>query len=147
MKKRTDAQRATFMASPEYSRLLPSFTVNLIVRDIDQALTFYRDVLGATAHYADPDFSAIRVENLEFMLHVDHTYERHPWHAALRGGARRGLGTELRLLGIDPDAVEARAKVAGAVVLQPPTNKGHGWREVSVEDPDGYVWAVGVLTE
>jgi hypothetical protein len=24
--------------------------------------------------------------------------------------------------------------------------KGHGWREVMVEDPDGYLWAVGVPT-
>jgi catechol 2,3-dioxygenase-like lactoylglutathione lyase family enzyme len=146
MKKRTDAQRAMFMESPAYSRLLPSFTVNLMVRDIDKALTFYRDVLDATVHYADPDFAAVRVGNLEFMLHVDHTYDQHPWYAALCGGARRGLGAELRLLGVDPDALEARAKAAGAVVLRPPTNRGHGWREVSVEVPDGYAWAVGVLT-
>ncbi len=27
---------------------------------------------------------------------------------------------------------------------QAAATKGHGWREVMVEDPDGYVWAVGV---
>lgn len=31
-------------------------------------------------------------------------------------------------------------------VIQPATTKAHGWREVMVEDPDGYLWAVGVPT-
>jgi len=146
MRKRTDAQRAAWMSSPAYSRLLPEFTVNLIVRDIDAALRFYREVLGATVHYADPDFAAIRVANLQLMLHADHTYDTHPWYDALQRGDRRGLGAELRLLGLDPDAVADRAAAAHAVIVRPPTTRGHGWRELSVEDPDGYVWAVGVLT-
>jgi len=29
-------------------------------------------------------------------------------------------------------------------VIQPASTKAHGWREVMVEDPDGYLWAVGV---
>jgi uncharacterized glyoxalase superfamily protein PhnB len=146
VKKRTDEQRAAWIASDAYGHLLPGFTVNLLVRDIDTALAFYREVLGATVHYADPDFAAVRVANQEFMLHADHTYDAHPWYAALARGDRRGLGAELRLLGLDPDAVERRAPSAGAVVVRPTTVKGHGWREVMVEDPDGYVWAVGVLS-
>jgi uncharacterized glyoxalase superfamily protein PhnB len=30
--------------------------------------------------------------------------------------------------------------------VKPATTTGHGWREVMVGDPDGYVWAVGVPT-
>jgi catechol 2,3-dioxygenase-like lactoylglutathione lyase family enzyme len=144
-KKRTDAQRSAWIPGDVYGGLLPGFTINLLVRDIDVAQRFYRDVLGATVHYADPDFAAVRVQNLEFMLHADHTYDSHPWFGALRHGEGRGLGAELRLLGLDPDVVEARARAANAVVVRPPTTRGHGWREVSVQDPDGYVWAVGVL--
>ena len=33
---------------------------------------------------------------------------------------------------------------AGAKVLAPAADKLHGWREVWIEDPDGYLWAVGV---
>ena len=44
------------------------------------------------------------------MLHADHTYDDHPWHADLTAGKQRGLGAEIRLFGIDPDAVEARAR-------------------------------------
>jgi uncharacterized glyoxalase superfamily protein PhnB len=54
------------------------------------------------------------------------------------------LGAELRVMGIDPDGVEARAKSAGATIVQPAADYPHGWRDVMVADPDGYVWAVGV---
>lgn len=126
---------------------MPEFTVNLLVRDIDVAVRFYRDILGAIVRYADPDFAAVRVANLEFMLHADHTYDDHPWYGPLRNGDRRGLGAELRLLGLDPDLVESRVRLANAVAVRPVTTRGHGWREVMVEDPDGYMWAVGVLSE
>ncbi len=135
-----------WMPGADYGRQMPSFTVNLLVRDVDRSLAFYRSVLAATVHYSDPDFTAIRVAGLELMLHADHTYEGHPWHDRLTGNEPRGLGAELRLLGIDPDAVEARARASGATIIMPATTKGHGWREVWVQDPDGYLWAVGVAS-
>ncbi len=129
-----------------YGRILPPFMANLIVREVPRAVAFYQDVLGGVIHYADPDFAAVKVGGAELMLHADHTYDKHPWHARLIDGERRGLGAELRLFGVDPDAVEARARRAGAPIVRPTTAMGHGWREVIVEDPDGYVWAVGVPT-
>ena len=80
------------------------------------------------------------------MLHADHTYEGHAWHGRLTGGKERGLGAELRLFGVNPDVVEERARRVGAAVLQPAVDKPHGWREAWVQDPDGYVWAVGAPT-
>jgi uncharacterized glyoxalase superfamily protein PhnB len=124
--------------------MLPAFMANLLVRDVARAVPFYRDVLGGVIHYADPDFAAIKVGGAELMLHADHTYDKHAWHPHLVAGERRGLGAELRLFGIDPDDVEARARRAGATVVKPATTKGHGWREVMIEDPDGYLWAVGI---
>ena len=55
------------------------------------------------------------------------------------------MGLQLRLLGIDPDALEFRARNAGATIVQAAENKGHGWRETLIRDPDGYEWAVGEL--
>jgi uncharacterized glyoxalase superfamily protein PhnB len=132
------------MPGDRYGRSLPPFTVNLLVRDVPRAVGFYEKILEATVHYADPDFAALRIGALEFMLHADHTYDEHPWHPRLIAGEGRGLGAELRLLGLAPDAVEARARATGAAVLKPATDTGHGWREVIVADPDGYAWAVGV---
>ena len=95
-----------------YGRELPPFTVNLLVRDVPPAVEFLAQVLTATIHYADPDFAAFNVGGVEMMLHADHTYDKHPWHGPLTRGERRGLGAELRVFGLDPDAVEQRARDA-----------------------------------
>lgn len=139
MKRRTGSP---WIPAPAYGALLPQFTVNLIVRDIEAALDFYRRVLAAEVHYADPDFAAVRILGLELMLHADHTYEHNPWAVSLTAGERRGLGAELRLLGMDPDVVAERARPLNAVFADV-ASRGHGWREVMVRDPDGYVWAIG----
>jgi uncharacterized glyoxalase superfamily protein PhnB len=135
-----------WMPADDYGRSLPAFTVNLLVRDIACSLRFYTQVLGATVHYSDPDFVALKVGGLEFMLHADHTYDQHPWNAALLSSAPRGLGAELRLFHVDADKVEAAARAFGATILQPTQDKPHGWRDVIVADPDGYAWAVGTPT-
>lgn len=140
-KKRTSEP---WMAADEYGRSLPYFTVNLIVKDLPRSVAFYRDVLGATVEYSDPDFVALELETLSFMLHAEHAYDHHPIYERLRCTAERGTGVELRVLGVNPDAVEARARARGANIVQPATDKPHGWREMMVADPDGYVWAVGV---
>jgi catechol 2,3-dioxygenase-like lactoylglutathione lyase family enzyme len=141
MKKRT---AEPWIPAAAYGALLPQFMVNLIVRDIGRALGFYRQVLQAHVHYADPDFAALRVLSAELMLHADHTYEHSPWSAALNAGQARGLGAELRLLGMSPEGVRDRARAANALVKDISV-RGHGWREVLVRDPDGYVWGVGVI--
>jgi len=49
-----------------------------------------------------------------------------------------------RVMGIDPDILQQRAEAAGAIILQAVADFPHGWRDVILEDPDGYIWAVGV---
>ncbi len=133
-----------WMSADEYGRQMPDFTVNLLVRDIARSIAFYRDILGAIVHHSDPDFAALRAARLEFMIHADRAYEKHAWQRELKSGARRGLGAELRLFHVDPDEVETRARAAGAKILQPAQEKPHGWRDVILEDPDGYTWAIGI---
>lgn len=141
MKKRTGQP---WIPATAYGALLPEFTVNLLVRDIETSVRFYKMVLLAHVHYADPDFVALRVLGFEFMLHADHTYERNPWAPELNANNRRGLGLELRLLGMDPNDVAERARPWNAVFAEP-AMRGHGWNEVLIRDPDGYVWGVGVI--
>jgi uncharacterized glyoxalase superfamily protein PhnB len=133
-----------WMPAGDYGRALQKFSVNLLVRDVQKSLPFYRDVLAATVHYADNDFAALQLQGIDFMIHADHAYDHHPSFERLKAAGPRGTGAELRVLGIDPDAAERRAQAAGAKILQPPTDFPHGWRDVMLEDPDGYVWAVGL---
>ena len=133
-----------FLPADEYGRSLPKFSVNLLVRSVGYSLPFYRDVLGATVRYADDDFAALSLLGVDFMLHADHAYDRHPLYASLQTARERGVGAELRFLGIDPDEVEERAQRMHAMVLQPSKDFPHGWREATLLDPDGYIWTVGL---
>ena len=118
-KKRT---QDPWMPADEYGRRLPKFSVNLIVADVARAVAFYRNVFGAKAVYEDVDFAAMDIAGLEFMLHADHTYDQHPWHARLLTTRQRGLGAELRLFGVSPDEIEARAKQHGAPGMPEPAS-------------------------
>ena len=135
-----------WMPADEYGHSLPTFTINLLVLEIPRAVEFYETVLGGSCHYQDEDFAALNVAGLEFMLHADHTYEVHPWVSPLKHRELRGLGAELHLMGLDPDEVETSARKLSIEIVQAATTKAHGWREVMVSDPDGYVWAVGIKT-
>jgi uncharacterized glyoxalase superfamily protein PhnB len=134
-----------WMPGFRYGALLPPFSLNMLVSHVERAVRFYQEVLDAEAHYYDIDFGALRIGPAEVMLHADHTHDGHPWYTDLAAGKPRGLGLQLRLLGVDPDETEKRARAYGAVLIAGAADKGHGWRETLVRDPDGYEWAVGVL--
>jgi catechol 2,3-dioxygenase-like lactoylglutathione lyase family enzyme len=134
-----------WMPASRYGPMLQGLSVNLLVRDVAQSLAFYTDVLGFQVLYHDVDFAALEREGTRFQLHADHTYDEMPWAPRLREPGKRGLGAEIRILGIDPDAAERTARARGYVVLVATHDTGHAWRECIVEDPDGYTFAVGVV--
>ena len=129
-----------WMPAPDYGRSLKGLTINLLVRDIQAALPFHAEVLGARVVYSDPDFAVLRRDDTEWMLHADHTYDGHVLSASLRPDIARGIGAELRLHGRDPDAAEAKARALGFTVLAGAADKAHGLREVYLVDGDGYLW-------
>ncbi len=129
-----------WMSAPDYSRSLAALTINLLVRDIEKALVFQREVLGATVVYSDPDFAVLRAGGAEWMLHADHTYQGHALEGLLAEVGQRGAGVELRLHGRNPDEAEAAARRLGFSVLTPATDKPHGLREAYFVDGDGYTW-------
>jgi catechol 2,3-dioxygenase-like lactoylglutathione lyase family enzyme len=133
-----------WMSAADYGRTLAGLSVNLVVRDVARSAPFYVDVLGMRLLYSDEDFAAFEREGVRLQLHADHTYARMPWAARLAENTARGLGAEIRILGIDPDAAEARAREKGFTVLVPVRDWPHGWRDCVLEDPDGYTFAVGV---
>ena len=136
-----------WMPADAYSKSLKGFGVNLLAQDVPVAVAFATEVLEAEAFYADPDFAFMRAQGVEWTLHADHTYDSHPIHGSLAEGAHRGVGVELRLHNMDPDAAEARARARGDVIFAGALDKGHGLREAYMFDPDGYLWVVGRPTD
>jgi len=132
------------MSAADYGRALSGLSVNLIVRDVARSVPFYTAVLDLRLLYSDEDFAAFERDGVRLQLHADHTYADMPWASRLREDSRRGLGAEIRILGIDPDAAEKRARDGGFTVAVSVRDWPHGWRDCVLEDPDGYTFAVGV---
>jgi catechol 2,3-dioxygenase-like lactoylglutathione lyase family enzyme len=132
------------MSAAEYGRTLSGLSVNLIVREVARSIPFYTGVLELRLLYSDEDFAALEREGVRLQLHADHTYAQMPWAKRLAESSPRGLGAEVRILGIDPDAAERRARAGGFTVAVPVRDWPHGWRDCLLEDPDGYTFAVGV---
>jgi hypothetical protein len=129
-----------WMPASDYGRLLKALTVNLLVRDIEKALAFQREVLRTKVIYSDPDFAVVQGYTAEWMLHADHTYQGHPLESVFADQKLRGAGIELRLHGCNPDLAEAAARRLGYKVLVAAVDKAHGLRESYIMDQDGYVW-------
>ena len=127
-----------------YARTLEALSVDLLVRDIDRALGFHREVLDASIVYSDKDFAVVRANGGEWMLHADHTYDGNAVAALAKAAIQRGAGIVLRLHGRDPDEAERAAVHGGFAVLASAKDKPHGLREAYIVDPDGYVWAPDV---
>jgi catechol 2,3-dioxygenase-like lactoylglutathione lyase family enzyme len=135
------------MPPTQYGRALTGLTVNLLVREVAPSLPFFTEVLGLKVVYSDPDFAALEYgSSIRMMLHADHAYDRFEAEMArLAEPGKRGAGAEIRIMGIDPDQVEARARERGFTVNVPAQNFPHGWRECRLEDSNGYMFAVGVV--
>ena len=135
------------MPGHQYAKLLTGLTVNLLVRDVLASLPFYTEVLGLKCPYRDPDFAALEGgAGVRITLHADHTYDHQsPEMARLAAPGKRGTGAEIRIMGVDPDQVEARARERGITINVPAQDFPHGWRECRLEDSNGYMFAVGLV--
>jgi lactoylglutathione lyase len=105
----------------------------LTTPDLDRALRFYRDLLGAKVTYqfpaeGDPGYVSLRVGD-----------------SALGIGRQEEPGTltnnriSLWAYVTDCDEVIATLREAGVPVLKPPADQPWGERMATVEDPDGNV--------
>ncbi len=135
------------MPAREFARTLSGLSINLLVPDIERSLPFYTGVLELKVLYSDPDFAALEgPDGWRMMLHADHTLDHSPSETGrLQASGVRGTGAEIRILGLDPDLVERRARAGGFTVNVPTKTYPHGWRECRLEDSNGYMFAVGIL--
>jgi hypothetical protein len=130
-----------FMAAPDYGQSLSGFTINVLSVDLSRALIFQRDVIKADVLHQDEDLLILRGYGSNWMVHADHTYDKHALLADTEKATRRGAGVELRLHGCDPDKAVANALQLGFKVLDGPRDQpDHGLREAHIVDDDGYIW-------
>jgi catechol 2,3-dioxygenase-like lactoylglutathione lyase family enzyme len=117
-----------------------SVTPNLLVRDIDRATTFYRDVLGFKVKQTVPErapfaFVWLERDGIPVFLNdpaaVEHDYA---------GATSRPFGGTATLFFVVTDVDQYHSQVAPhAKVLMPPKTQFYGMREFAVEDPDGHI--------
>jgi catechol 2,3-dioxygenase-like lactoylglutathione lyase family enzyme len=124
----------------EYGRSLTGFGVNLIVSDLNRAIAFATEVLGAEIYFRTDVFAAMKLHGTDFMFHIPQSYRGNALHATLISDAPRGVGVELRCYHVDPDTTESRARDLGYTVLAGALDKPHGLRESMILDDDGFVW-------
>lgn len=142
------SKKTPFVAAAVYGQSLAGFGVNILSADLERALILQRDVLGANLLHEDEDLLIVQGFGANWMVHADHTYDKHPFLEDTRRAPRRGAGVELRLHGCDPDAAAARAQKHGFTLLDGPRDQpDHGLREAHIVDDDGYVWVPDIPLE
>jgi hypothetical protein len=135
------SSKTPHMAAPDYGKSLAGFSINLLSTNLPRALIFQADVLAANILHEDEDLLIVNGYDGHWMVHADHTYDKHPMLDDARSADRRGAGVELRLHGCDPDIASKRALELGFKVLDGPRDQpDHGLREAHILDDDGYVW-------
>jgi PhnB protein len=116
----------------------------LCVADGAAAIDFYTRVFGAreTFRLQEPDgrvaHAELRLGPTTLMLAGE--YPELGIRSPLAYG---GTGTTLHLHVDDVDALTRRAEDAGATVLRPPADQGHGERQSRIRDPFGHEWLLG----
>ena len=132
----------------EFGASLRGLGLNLLVRDVRVEAAFLVSVFGMAAHRLSADFAIMVYGDQVMQLHADHTYAANPILGLVPESPPRGAGASIHLFDTDPDIAAARAKGAGGMILQPPTNKPHGLRECCILCPNGYAWVASrPLTE
>lgn len=116
------------------------------VHDMNEALGFYRDVLGFEIVQASDEVESpeggyfhwcwLRLGGAHLMLNTAYDEgERPPVRDTARQDAHRDIGLYFDCS--DPDAAAAALQAKG-VVVDGPRDSSYGMRQLYVTDPDGY---------
>jgi catechol 2,3-dioxygenase-like lactoylglutathione lyase family enzyme len=117
-----------------------SVTPNLLVRDVAQSLSFYRDVLGFTMGETVPDQEPFvfvwmkRDEVSVFLNDINAAAHDYPDAARLPQGGTAALFFVIS----DVDAYHAQVAPKTRVIM-PLKTQFYGMREFAVADPDGHI--------
>ncbi|MGB3388880.1 MAG: VOC family protein [Pseudaminobacter sp.] len=125
----------------EPPRIFPTFRY----RDAARMIDWLGNAFGFTVHaqYADEtgiiQHAQLALGSSMIMLGTvrDDAYGRMVGEPGQNGGKSVYVAVD------DADALYARAKAAGAQILEEPTDRDYGSREFICADPEGNVWSFG----
>lgn len=125
----------------EPPRIFPTFRY----RDAARMIDWLGNAFGFTVHaqYADEtgiiQHAQLALGSSMIMLGTvrDDAYGRMVGEPGQNGGKSVYVAVD------DADALYARAKAAGAQILEEPTDRDYGGREFICADPEGNVWSFG----
>jgi lactoylglutathione lyase len=127
---------------------IKKLTPNLIVRNVEASLKFYREILGLEKAMSVPEespyvFAAISNGLIEIFFNDQKTVAaEYPNLAASIGGSLT-LYMEVDSL----QAVLDRVQKAGAKISMPVTDQFYGMKEFAFEDGDGYTITIAQKAE
>lgn len=117
-----------------------AITPYLLYEDVDKALKFLSKAFGFRKCGADLLGSDGKFNHAAMRLGDDTVMMGRPGRG-YRNPKRLGHVTQnLYVTVANLDRHFARAKRAGATILEPPTNTEYGHRRYGVADPEGHVW-------
>ncbi len=109
--------------------------VILYVSDLEQAVAWYRDVIGIPLKFVDNDYAEFATSPTKFAL-----YARERLPQLIGRGAEPGdPAGEICLIVDDVDAEADRLARLGASILSGPTDRAWGHRTLHVEGPDRHI--------
>jgi len=118
---------------------IKKLTPNLVVRNVEASLKFYREILGLEKAISVPDespyvFASVSNGAVEIFFNDQKTVAaEYPTLASTIGGSLT--------LYMEVDSLQAaldRVQKAGAKISMPVTDQFYGMREFGFEDSDGY---------
>jgi len=117
-----------------------AITPYLLYEDVGAALKFLRKAFGFKNYGAQMRGPKGKISHAAMKLGDDLVMMGYPG-SSYRNPKRLGQSTQSLYVNVeDVDKHFARAKKAGATILQEPTDTEYGHRRYGAEDPEGHQW-------
>jgi catechol 2,3-dioxygenase-like lactoylglutathione lyase family enzyme len=114
--------------------------INLIVRDLERAKEFYREVFRLPLAHEDQDTAMFRFADTYVFLQRGTTHQDRS-SADVLGLAQKGVG-QFVIFVDDVDAVFAELDHVRVATISGPADRDWGMRTVTLADPAGYTWEI-----
>lgn len=124
----------------EAPRIYPTFRYN----EAEKMIYFLVEAFGFTVHAKYMDGGKVAHAQLAFgssMIMLGDA--KSDVYGQMVGTSGEAGGKSIYVAVDDTDALFARAKAAGAKILEEPTNRDYGSRDFVCADPEGNIWSFG----